>query len=369
MDKSLLFIMIAFAIFGSMMIYSASSITAIQKYGVTPGYFFYKQLVFVGIGLVGFFVMSVIPYPVYLKLSFFAYLATIGLLMFVFTQDPLNNAYSWISIAGFTIQPAEFAKIGLILYLAATFNNFKGEVESWWQWLWPLVLGFISIMLVAGQPDMGTAMTMMVIYLIMLLAGEIPIFHLLKLFATALVALSILLFVDTVSTKVDILNAQQLKRFDYQNPCDDYINDGYQVCNGFIAINNGGLTGLGLGNSKQKHLYLPEAHNDFIMPIIIEELGFLLSLLIISGYAFMVFKGISIAVKTNDLFGTLVALGVTAFLLAHILINLGGVFGIIPMTGVPLPFLSAGGSNVIAILTSFGMLQSVAIRNNQLLEE
>jgi cell division protein FtsW len=177
------------------------------------------------------------------------------------------------------------------------------------------------------------------------------------------------LFVDTVSTKVDILNAQQLKRFDYQNPCDDYINDGYQVCNGFIAINNGGLTGLGLGNSKQKHLYLPEAHNDFIMPIIIEELGFLLSLLIISGYAFMVFKGISIAVKTNDLFGTLVALGVTAFLLAHILINLGGVFGIIPMTGVPLPFLSAGGSNVIAILTSFGMLQSVAIRNNQLLEE
>ena len=156
-----------------------------------------------------------------------------------------------------------------------------------------------------------------------------------------------------------------MKRFQYKNPCSRYREEtGYQVCNGFIAIHNGGLLGKGLGNSTQKYLYLPESHTDFIFPIIVEELGLIAGIVIILGYAFMLYRILRIAKKSSTLNGAILCYGTFIYMLTHILINLLGILALIPLTGVPLPLLSYGGSFTINIIVMLFIVQRVSIENN-----
>ena len=158
-----------------------------------------------------------------------------------------------------------------------------------------------------------------------------------------------------------------LNRLNYVNPCDRYQKEsGYQVCNGFIAIDNGGLTGVGIGNSTQKYLYLPASHTDFIFPIIVEELGVILSTLIIIGYMFIAYSIFDIATKCYNLRNSLICFGIGVYFLVHIFINLGGVLGLIPLTGIPLPLLSYGGSSLLAMFIAFSIVQRICAENKHI---
>ena len=161
--------------------------------------------------------------------------------------------------------------------------------------------------------------------------------------------------------KGHVLTETQLKRFDFFNPCSKYEESGYQICNGFIAINDGGLLGLGIGKSKQKYSYIPDPHTDSVFAIIAEELGFLLSTLIFIAYIFILGRILRIASRASTLRGRYMCLGISVYMFLHILLNLGGLFGILPLTGVPLPFLSYGGTFTICFTCSLAIVQRVHI--------
>ena len=164
----------------------------------------------------------------------------------------------------------------------------------------------------------------------------------------------------------DIFNSTQLARLKFQNPCERYMEDtGYQVCNGFIAYHNGGLFGVGLGNSSQKYLYLPEAHTDFIFPILVEELGLIVGILIILGYVYMLYRILKIAKNADSIRNSIICYGTFIYLLMHLLINLMGTLALIPLTGVPLPFLSYGGSFNMNVVAMLFVVQRIAVENKQ----
>ena len=163
-----------------------------------------------------------------------------------------------------------------------------------------------------------------------------------------------------------LLKSYQLERFNFIDPCERYQEDsGYQLCNSFIAFKNGSVYGQGLGSSTQKYLYLPESYTDFIFSIIVEELGLIAGILILIGYIFMLFRIIKISRRATCLRNSLICYGVFAYAVTHIMVNLGGVMGLIPLTGVPLPFLSYGGSYIICLMIGMGLVQRVAVENNK----
>jgi cell division protein FtsW len=176
--------------------------------------------------------------------------------------------------------------------------------------------------------------------------------------------LLIIALLGVVIFKDKIFDQYQLNRLNFLNPCSRYKEDsGYQVCNSYIAIHNGGLRGVGLGNSTQKYMYLPEAHTDFIFSIIVEELGLIIAVLIIIGYFVMLFAILKIAKKATNLRNSILAYGIFTYIFAHIIINLMGILGIIPLTGVPLPFLSYGGSYGICVVIAMAIIQRINIEN------
>ena len=176
--------------------------------------------------------------------------------------------------------------------------------------------------------------------------------------------ISVLILALVMSITGKGLSDSQKSRFNFKDPCTRYREKtGYQVCNGYIAINSGGLLGSGYGNSKQKYLYLPEAHTDFIFAIIIEEMGLLVGILIILSYFIMIWRILMIGKRAYNLQGSIICYGVATYLALHVMINLGGVLGVIPLTGVPLPFYSYGGSFMINLLICLALVQRVSVEN------
>jgi cell division protein FtsW len=265
------------------------------------------------------------------------------------------------------MQPTEFVKIVLIIYLAVYYHRFGSKKDvSLWKMSFPLVIAVLIFILVAMQPDFGGAFIIAVITA--LIFFSLPISKNTKTiiyklgFGAVIVALLAAFFLGK-----DIFQSYQVSRLlNFTEPCKRYSDDtGYQVCNGYIAIHNGGLAGVGLGESTQKYLYLPEAHTDFIFPIICEELGLVVGILVVVGYFVMLFMILNIAKETDTLRNSVLAYGIFAYLLAHILINLLGVLGLIPLTGVPLPFLSYGGSYNMCVIVSFFMIQRIHYENKE----
>ena len=164
-----------------------------------------------------------------------------------------------------------------------------------------------------------------------------------------------------IMTGGKILQSRQLERFNFTNPCDRLLDTGNQVCNGYIAINNGGLTGVGLGNSTQKYLYLPEPYTDFIFVVIVEELGLVTGIIIILAYIYLLYRILKIGRESYDNTGALICYGVAVYIFLHIAVNLLGLFGLMPMTGVPLPFMSYGGSFTLCLMVALCLVQRVAI--------
>ena len=367
MDIPLLLIMLLFIVLGLTMIYSASSVSSVVRYGYAPYHFFVRQAIFVGVSLfVGFTLIIRLPTRTYGALAWPLLIAIILALVLLFIKGEVtNNAQSWYDFGFFSLQPSEFAKSILIVFMAVFYNKLQyKKSKNIYSYLIPLAAGALIAGLVIMQPDLGSAA--IIAGIVFLTFISIPLvknnmIRFIKIIAIGLViGLIVLLY-----SGADFLNSMQMDRLTFQNPCSRYTETtGYQVCNGFIAINNGGLFGVGLGNSTQKYLYLPESHTDFIFPIIVEELGLIVGILIILGYIFMLYRILKIAKSSENLRCSVIAYGTFWFLTLHILVNLLGILALIPLTGVPLPFLSYGGSFTVNVIIMLFVVERVNIENN-----
>lgn len=354
-DYSLLIAPIILAIFGVIMVYSASMVVAVVNYDGTPDLFFKKQLTWFFVSLVVFFITAFLPYKLYLHLLKPIVFLSIGSLIYVLVLGKIGgNARSWIELGPLVIQPAEFVKLGLIMYLAGVFSRKQSYIESFTTAVFPPLLYTIFIfVLVFKQPDLGTGLIILSIAFLIIACSGIRMKHLLSLIAIGLVGILML---------VPFLSSEQISRlFGFTNPFNDIQGEGYQLVNSYLAIGSGGLWGQGLGKSVQKFGYLPEPHTDFIMAVIAEELGVMGVGFVIFVLCFIVIRGLRVARKCLDPFGSLLAIGISSMIGIQSFINLGALTGILPITGVPLPFVSYGGSSLVLLMISMGILVNVSM--------
>lgn len=365
LDKPLLIVTIIFFIFGLIMILSASSMESYMRYNYSPYHYFFRQFIFLGVGLIAFLFMIIFPTKNYKKLDkVLLGIIILSLVGLIFYGHVANQAVSWYKIGPFAIQPSEFAKIVIIIYLAVYYSKNKDKLDNQWNIIKPMIFIIIIAVLVALQPDMGTATIIGLMALFMFYAAPMDKKNR-KIFNKIFIGGIILVILVLIVAGGKFLQSYQLDRFNYFNPCDRYQEKtGYQLCNSFIAFKNGGINGQGLGGSTQKYLYLPESYTDFIFPIVVEEWGLIVGISIILIYMFVLFRIIQIARKANNLRNSLLCYGVFIYILLHIMINLLGVMGVIPLTGVPLPFLSYGGSYTICLMIALGLVQRVSIETN-----
>lgn len=368
-DKPLLFMMILYSILGLVMILSASSVSAVLRYGVSSSYFFVHQLIFILISFViGLYVILPLPTRNYKILTPFLVVGILASLIGLFFYGVIsNNAQSWYRIGFFSLQPAEFAKSVLIIYMAVFYEqSIKKKKKNLYYQLIPLAVAGVIFVLVAMQPDLGGALIIAGISVLIFLILPFDFKYKFKLLKIIFFALIVLIITLLFSGK-DFLNSRQLSRLKFHNPCSRYTEDtGYQVCNGFIAIHNGGLFGVGLGKSKQKYLYLPEAHTDFIFPILVEELGSIFGIVVLLGYIYILYRILKIAKEAKgNIRNMILCYGTFALIFLHLIVNLTGVLALLPLTGVPIPFLTYGGSFTINMIFMLFIVERVSYENSK----
>lgn len=365
MDKVVLILSIIMFAFGLIMVLSASSMESFMRYGYSPYHYFIRQALFMGVGMLAFLFVIIFPINKYKHLiNFFMILAIIALFGLTIWGTIAKSAQSWFSIGPFNFQPSEFTKIIIIIFLAMYYDKHKDSLSDQWTLIKPMLFCVIIFFLVAIQPDLGTAGIIALIAIVMFYAVPMSkknrnTYN--KLFlGSLLVVLSVLL-----TTGGSFLRGYQADRLNFKDPCERYQEEtGYQLCNSFIAFKNGGLTGQGIGESTQKYLYLPESYTDFIFPIIVEECGLIVGIIILLIFLIILFRILKVAKKADNLHNSLISYGVFAYMALHIIVNLGGVMGCLPLTGVPLPYLSYGGSYTISFMIALGLVERVAIETS-----
>lgn len=368
LDKPLLIITLILFVFGLIMVFSASNVTAYMTYAVSPYNYFIKQAIFLGVGL--FFSLIMIKFNTR-SYGFFSWglliIFTISLVILLIIGSAKNQAVSWYDLGFFSIQPSEFVKIITIVFLAYYYDKNQKKLDSWAVSLFPVAICAGIAGLIFLQPDLGTTIIYSAIVGVIFLA--VPISKEIK-YKTIFMILGLIFFasIAIIGSGKGLLLERQLERFDFSNPCAKILDNGNQVCNCYIAINNGGLTGVGLGNSTQKYLYLPEPYTDFIFAIIVEELGVIVGVILILLYIFIIFRILLIGRKSPNNRGAVICYGVAIYIFLHVAINLMGIMGIMPMTGVPLPFMSYGGSFTICLIAALTLVQRVSVENGILKE-
>lgn len=346
MDKPLLFIVIALVLFGLLMILNVSVVEAQVTFGDK---FFYakRQAIWAVVGLVLMGVLSKIPFRVFEKVALPVFLFAVILLaavLFPGVSDPILGAKRWIVFGPAVIQPSELAKLALVVYLSYALSKKS-----------PLLPFLFAVGLVSGlvilEPDLGTALIIGSISLIMYFAAGMPILYLFWLLPAAVLAV-LYLALTSEYRRARILT--------FLNPAQDPLGAGYHIRQILIALGSGGIFGVGLGQSRQKYLFLPESTTDSVFAIIGEEMGLLGTSVILAIFLFLLWRGFAIASRVNDSFGRLLAVGITAWIGVQAAINLSAMLALVPLTGVPLPFLSYGGSSLVAILSGVGILLNVS---------
>ena len=365
MDKCLVVCSCLLLITGLVMIFSASNVTSYMKYAKSPYYYFLKQSIFLfGSLILSYFILK-IDTKKYHFISFPLVILGIVLLVVVLINGKVaNQAKSWINLFGIiTIQPSEFIKIFTIMWFSS-FYSIKKNCTNLKKVLFPLTISTGIALLIIIQPDLGTASIYIILvfflFLILPISKKIKINSIIVIISVVVISLLLLL-----NNGVKILFERQIQRLNFLNPCERIYSDGNQVCNGYIAINNGGLFGRGLGNSTQKYLYLPEAYTDFIFAIVVEELGLIVSIIILIILFLVLWRIFLIAKRSKNTRRSLLCFGVFFYILLHVIINLGGLLGLIPLTGVPLPFLSYGGSYLICLVSSIAIVLRVDLENKE----
>jgi cell division protein FtsW len=365
-DYSLIAVYIFLCFFGLIMIYSSSMVMAVEFYEASSDHFYKKQLFNIFIGFAAFIFAAAFPYKAFTRIKFALKLLmflTIGLLLAVhFIGVEVNGAQSWINIGFMQIQPSEFAKLSVIIYLSGVYAKKQAYIDQLNVGVMPplLLFGFVCS-LVFLEPDYGTAGIIFVIGCFVILCSGISFKMFFKLGGIG--ALFFLLASPVIYLGRNfIFTDERMGRIHaYLDPFKYAQGEGYQLVNSYLAIGAGGIKGLGLGQGIQKLGYLPESHTDFIMAIIVEELGLLGVSFVILGLAYIVLRGIYTGIKSRDPFGTMLAIGISSMIGLQAFINLGGVSGVIPITGVPLPFVSYGGSSLLVLSLSMGVLVNVSM--------
>lgn len=367
-DYPLFFVYLALCLFGLVMIYSASMGWSVIKYGWEPDYFYNKQKLNLLLSIPAFFLAAIFPYKHY-KSRFMMQLMLLVMFSLLFLVHIIGSggesgSQSWIYLGFGNIQPSEFAKIIIVLYFAGIFtkkhengtlNKLNESVGP------PLVVLFFVFVSIMMETDVGNTLIISFVAISVIASSGIKFKSFAKIIGLISIVITMGLFAIYVM-KDALLTPHRRGRLEaFFNPFDYEQGYGYQIVNGYIAIGSGGIKGLGLGNSNQKFGYLPEPHTDFIMAIIAEELGFFGVLIVLCGLFFIVFKAISIAISTRDPQARMIAAGIASIIGFQTFVNLGGMLGIIPLTGVPLPFISYGGTSVIILSAAIGILMNVSM--------
>ena len=347
-DFFLLASVLALTIFGLFMIYDASSYVAFRDFG--DKYHYLKDQAFwITLGIIGLVIFSYIDYHKFYNLAIPILISAIALLIMVFVPGlgvKLLGARRWIDLRFTLLQPSEFAKLALAIYLSAWFSSKeKGRL-----WAFLMLLGFVLFLIIL-EPDMGTAAIILAECITLYFLSGANVFY----FAVLVPVMGV---IGLIFAKLEPYRAARLSTFFNANQ--NISSSSYHVRQILIALGSGGLTGLGLGNSLQKYAYLPENTTDSIFAIIAEELGFVGALAVIGVFLIIIWRGFYIAANSKDLFGKLLAAGITTFLAAQILINLSAQTALLPLTGIPLPFISYGGSALIINLVSIGILLNIS---------
>lgn len=348
-------------IFGTVMIFSASYYSAIAEDG-DPYAYLKKQLVWVAIGTVLLWICYKIDYHVWGKLYLIAFAAGLILLLLIFTPLGITEmgATRWLGVKGvpFTIMPGECAKVAAIVFTAGYLDRHPRIVEDFWKGIVPVVaVAGIYFGLIMAQPNMSTGMTLCIIVGGMLLVAGAKGSHLCILIGAALVGGMALIFMDEDGYRYE-------RMLSFLDPFADAQGNGWQVVQSLLALGTGGLTGLGLGNSIQKNLYLPEAQNDFILAIIGEELGFIGILLLMMVFLIFIWRGCHVAMNAPDFLGMMLAAGITVMVGVQVAINVAVVTSSMPPTGIILPFISYGGNALMLFMASVGILLNVSKKSN-----
>lgn len=353
-DYTLIIVPILLAGFGIMMIYSASMVSAVAE-GLESTYYFYKQIQWFILALIGFVICCIFPYKYFQNLTkLIIILSGVLLISVLLFGDTVNNATRSIDVLGFNIQPSEFVKLALIIYLASVYSKKQMYIKNFMQGVFPpLLLTIGMIGLIVMQPDIGTASIILLIVCTIIISSGIRLKHILLLFSIggALVLLMLpKLITDTRIARVT--GAYQ----PFLNP----ESEGYHLIQSYLAIGSGGLSGEGLGQSIQKLGFLWGAHTDFIMAVIVEELGIFGIVIVIGLFTVITLRGLYIAKKCTDSFGSLLAIGISSMVGIQAIINLGAISGLLLITGVTLPFISYGGSSLLVLMISMGILNNIA---------
>ena len=358
-DYILLTTILLLLFIGIVMVYSSSYIWAEYKFADSL-YFVKRQLLFAGVGVAGMFFFMYIPYSNWAKYAKIILLVCFGLLLIVLIPGvglTRGGAQSWIGIGAFSIQPSEFMKLGLIIFLAVFLSTNQKFITSFKKGFLPaLLLVFIAFGLIMLQPDLGTGMVLVLTCMIMIFVSGARISHFIGLGLLGLVGFALLII--SAPYRISRITA-------FLNPWEDPLGDGFQIIQSLYAIGPGGLMGVGLGNSLQKYFYLPEPQTDFIFAILGEELGFIGGTLLLLLFVLLFWRGIRVALEAPDSFGRFLALGIVSMLTIQVMINISVVIGLIPVTGITLPFLSYGGSSLTLTLCSVGILLNIS-RNARL---
>jgi cell division protein FtsW len=325
---------------GAVMVLSASSVASLTDYG-SPWYFFLRQLMWTALGI-GALVRPLL-------------IASAALLVVVLVPGVgiyVSGSRRWLGAGMFRFQPSEIAKLALLLYAADLVSRRAGELHDWRRVVRPvlLVLGGFTL-LIMKQPDLGSAMVLALVVLAVLVAGGVRLRHLAVVGALGVSAVTFLALAEPY---------RRARMLTFLHPFADSTNAGYQISQSLIALGSGGLTGVGLGAGRAKWNFLPNAHTDFIFAIIGEELGLIGCFLVMGLFVAFGVLGTRAALRAPDRFGALVAAGATMWVVGQAVINIGAVVGLLPVTGIPLPFVSFGGSALIVTMLASGMLTNIA---------
>lgn len=347
-DPWILWCVVGLVSFGLLMVYNSSVALAISDFA-DPYYYVKVQAKWLILGLIGLLAAAKVDYHRWYNLSVPFLLLVLGLLVLVFLPGigvSANGAHRWINLGFTVLQPAELAKLSLVTYLSAWFSTKeKGRLGAFLL-LMTMVLGLVIL-----EPDLGTAIIIMVIAMMLYFYSGAPLGQFVALGPVVAIAVFGLIIVSPY-------RFQRLLTF--LNPESDPQGASYHIRQATLALGSGGWFGVGLGQSRQKYEYLPEANTDSIFAIIGEELGFVGSVVVITIFLFLLWRGVVVATKAPDQFGKLLGLGVISWIGVQTIMNIGAIAAVIPLTGVPLPFISYGGSSLVVMLFSVGILLNIS---------
>ncbi len=370
-DYSLIVVYLILCIFGLIMVYSSSWSLAYRQ-DLPADFYYLRQVKNLIISLICFGLFAFFPYRIYQNNKFLIpmMLGSILLLLLIFAMGhTANNAQSWFRLGAASLQPAEFVKISVIIYLAAIYAKKQKYIDDFNRGVLPPIF-FLAVVcfLIAIQPDIGSAFIIFMTGCCIIICSGMRLKTILKLIGLGLGIILILGFIVLIlpdEIQKEIISPTRMGRLtSFLNPFIDRGNTGHQLVNSFFAIGSGGVFGQGLGQSVQKLGYLPEAHTDFIIAVIAEELGVFGVLIVILGLFFIIFRVILTGLRANNPFGALLCYGVAGLIGIQSFINLGGATGLIPITGVTLPFISYGGSSLMVMSILIGIVANVGMFTN-----